>query len=1058
MTLPPPPSTSTSTSIPTAQPTTLLGALGLVDLAREHGGLFRLQAPGRDLLVVSSQELVDELCDETRFDKNLHPALRQVRDFTGDGLFTAETDEPHWGAAHRILMPAFGPAALREMFTGMVDIADQLLLKWERQGPGHRIEVSDNATRLTLDTIALCSFSYRFNSFYREQMHPFVSAMVRALLEAGVGSRPAPTQDRAMLAARDQYEEDKRLMFEVAEQLIDDRRHNPLPDGQHDILDAMLGAADPLTGEHLSDENVRFQLVTFLIAGHETTSGLLTFAMYELLRHPEVLARAVEQVDGVLGDQAARFEHLAELTYLDQILKETLRLWPTAPAFPVSPLQDQTTLGGRYHIDGHETLLVSTLALHRDPAVWGQQPDSFDPDRFAFDRAQQLPPNAWKPFGNGQRSCTGRGFALQEAVLFLAMLLQRFEIFAADPGYQLTITQTLTIKPDGLHMHVRRRQRTIVPAAAERPGAAAAPDAAPGAANGIPIRVLYGSVAGTCQAFAQRIATDAGRRGYSPTLGSLDSAAGHLAIEGAVVIVTSSYEGQPPDNARAFLPWVQSCRAGTLEGVRYAVFGCGNKDWARTYQAVPTAVDEALAAAGARRLLARGEANARGDFFGDFEDWYAGFWDTLGAEFGQDDQAPAASPLLEVEFVGAVRDPILRHNRLELGTVVANRELVDMSAPQARSKRHLEIALPEGATYQAGDYLAVLPLNPARVVDRALSRFGPSYDAQTVIRIGPGGQTFLPTGTPVTAGELLASYVELSQPATRKQIEQLAAATACPPDKQALQVLAASPAAYADQVLDRRVTLLDLLESYPACQLPFSSFLQLLGPLTPRQYSISSSPRWSPDHATLTVAVLQAPALSGRGTYEGAASAYLAQVRPGTKIAVSVRPSNVGFRPPQSLAAPLVMACAGTGIAPFRGFLQDRAQQAQEQDTAPAPALLFFGCDHPDVDYLYRDELAAWAEQGIVEMRPAYSAAPQDGQTFVQDRLWADRADVIDLVRQGAVFYVCGDGRLMAPAVYDTCTRIYREATGATAEQADTWLAEMQREEPLMSPTSSART
>jgi len=296
----------------------------------------------------------------------------------------------------------------------------------------------------------------------------------------------------------------------------------------------------------------------------------------------------------------------------------------------------------------------------------------------------------------------------------------------------------------------------------------------------------------------------------------------------------------------------------------------------------------------------------------------------------------------------------------------------------------------------------------------------------TVIRIGQGGQTFLSTGTPVTAGELLASYVELSQPATRKQIEQLAAATSCPPDKQGLQALAANPPAYAEQVLDRRVTPLDLLESYPACQLPFSSFLQLLAPLTPRQYSISSSPRWSPDHATVTVAVLQSPALSGRGTCEGAASTYLAHARPGSKIAVSVRPSNVGFRPPQSLAIPLVMACAGSGIAPFRGFLQDRAQQAQEQDTAPAPALLFFGCDHPDVDYLYREELTAWAEQGIVDVRPAYSAAPQDALTFVQDRLWADRADVIDLVRQGAVFYVCGDGRLMAPAVYDTCTRIYR--------------------------------
>jgi cytochrome P450/NADPH-cytochrome P450 reductase len=140
------------------------------------------------------------------------------------------------------------------------------------------------------------------------------------------------------------------------------------------------------------------------------------------------------------------------------------------------------------------------------------------------------------------------------------------------------------------------------------------------------------------------------------------------------------------------------------------------------------------------------------------------------------------------------------------------------------------------------------------------------------------------------------------------------------------------------------------------------------------------------------------------------------------------------------------MVCAGTGIAPFHGFLQDRALQAREQDTVPAPALLFFGCSHPDVDFLYRDEWEAWAKEGVVDVRPAFSAEPDDGVRYVQDRLWADRADVIDLFRRGATLYVCGDGRRMAPAVHDTCTRIYAEATGATAEEAEAWMTRMERE------------
>jgi len=876
------------------------GILGLMDLAGEYGALFRLQIIDSDILIASTQELVKELCDESRFDQKVDGALLHVRDFAGDGLFTARTEEPNWAAAHRILMPAFGPAALRGMFDGMVDIADQLLLKWERQGPANVIDVSDNTTRLTLDTIALCSFSYRFNSFYSEQLHPFVGAMVRALVESGERGRRLPLQNRLMLRRRQQYDEDKRLMFEVADQLIEERRRHPLPEGQHDILDTMLTATDPQTGTRLSDENVRYQLVTFLIAGHETTSGLLTFALYELLRRPQILARVRSQVDQVLGNQAPRLEHLAQLGYVDQILKETLRLWPTAPAFTVQPYQD-TTIGGRYRVNRGQTIVELTPSLHRDPAVWGQDAETFDPDRFAFDRAQGLPPNVWKPFGNGQRSCIGRGFALQEATLFLSMLLQRFDLSPADPDYELTLKETLTIKPDGLRMYARRRDTAITTGPSSGPSTgrrtAGRPQLAAVPANGIPIRVLYGSNAGSSQAFAQRIVNDARLRGYTPTLDTLDSAAGHLPTEGAVVVVTSSYEGQPPDNARAFVSWLKDLPGGALEGVRYAVFGCGNKDWARTYQAIPKAVDDNLARAGARALFKRGEADARGDFFGEFEDWYADFWSPVGAEFGQADQTPAPSPMLEVEFVGGVRDPILRLNHLELGTVVVNRELVDMSAPRARSKHHLEVALPEGVTYRSGDYLAVLPLNPSTIVDRALTRFDLAYDAQTMIRISGDGQTFLPTDTPVTAGELLASYVELSQPATRKQIDQLADATVCPPDRDALRTLAADPTTYSAEVLERRVTVLDLLERYPSCHLAFASYLQLLAPLSPRRYSISSSPRWSKDHATLTFSVLRAPARSGRGIYEGAASTYLASARPGAKVAVTVRPSNVGSTP-----------------------------------------------------------------------------------------------------------------------------------------------------------------
>jgi cytochrome P450/NADPH-cytochrome P450 reductase len=1046
--------------IPGPTPKPIVGNLPDIDLnkplqsfmalAREYGPIFRLQVQGRTTILCSSQELVDELCDERRFDKKIQGTLREVRALAGDGLFTAETQEHNWGVAHRILMPVFGPASLRNMFPQMLDIAEQMLLKWERQGPAQRIDVVDDMTRLTLDTIALCAFNYRFNSFYQKDMHPFIGAMVRALTESGARSRRLPLQNRLMLITRQQYEEDVRLMHQVADEVIaESKKHSEAADTR-DILSIMLNAKDPQTGEGLSDENIRYQMVTFLIAGHETTSGLLSFTLYALLRHPEVMERARAEVERVLGSDEPRFEHLRHLTYLDQILKESLRLWPTAPGFTVCPYGEETIIGSKYRVRRDQTLFILLPMLHRDPRVWGADAEEFDPEHFAFERAEKLPPNAWKPFGNGQRSCIGRPFALQEATLVLAMMLQRFDLTAADPDYQLEIKEALTLKPYDLFVRAKRRDVHITRAAqpstaGTRPSAAPASQGRPQASNGIPIRVLFGSNAGSSEQFAQSIVNDAGAQGYVPTIGPLDSAAGHLPREGAVVIVTASYEGKPPDNARQFIAWTEGLTAGSLRGVKYAVFGCGNRDWARTYQTVPKFIDEKLAEAGAERLVERGEANARGDFFGDFDRWYDGFWQRIGAAFGQEARELAPMPLLELAFVEPTREPLLRQNDLQLGTVVVNRELVDMSAPNARSKRHIEIALPKGQQYRTGDYLAVLPLNPPDNIDRALRRFELSYDSQVVIHSIPGVRTFFPVDRPVMVGELLRSFVELAQPATRKQVEHLADTTPCPPEKKQLQALASDDAAYTKAVLNKRVSVLDLLERYQSCSLSFAAFLQMVSSLKPRQYSISSSPLWSADHCALTVAIVDAPALSGQGRYYGVASNYLGQARPGTKIAVTVKPSSAAFQPPESLATPIVMICAGTGIAPFRGFLQDRALRAEQaQGHKVGRALLFFGCDLPDVDFLYKDELQQWEQQDLLSVRPAFTFAPDLGGKFVQDRLWRDRADVVKLFKEGAVVYLCGDGQRMAPAVHDICVRIYEEATGSSREDAEQWMTEME--------------
>lgn len=1047
---------SISASIPQPPLKPVIGNLAEIDgeapvqsfmrLARTYGPFFKLKIFDREVHIASSQELVNELCDESRFTKRVHKALTEIRSFAGDGLFTAYGDEPNWAKAHRILMPAFGPIGIRGMFDKMLDIAEQMFLRWERFGPHAVIDVADNMTRLTLDTIALCAFDYRFNSFYQDEMHPFVGAMVWALKEAGQRGRRLKMVNSLMLSKQREFQSNVALMQSVAQQLIAERRLDPHGSGKNDLLNLMLNGVDPVTGEKLSDENIGYQMVTFLIAGHETTSGLLSFATYLLLKNPDVLQKARTVVDQVLGEEMPRIEHLAQLRYIEQILMESLRIWPTAAIFAVKPLHD-TIFAGKYPLTTRDTVMILEPMLHRDPKVWGNDAEAFRPERFAPENAEKLPPNAWKPFGNGARACIGRPFAMQEAQLVLSMMLQRFDFVLDDPSYTLKVHETLTIKPENLRIRARIRRssaslvRTGAPLARPQKSLMPAPST-PVGTDATRLVVLFGSNTGSAEAFANRIAGDAAAFGFAATVAAMDDFAGSLPKDGALAVVTASYEGQPPDNARQFVSEVEGLAEGALGGLRFAVFGCGNRQWARTYQAIPKRVDAALARAGATRVVDRGEADSGGDFFGAFDEWASIYWPQMSDAFGK--KASVTTPKTEthIEFLKTGRESALRLGDLQQGVVIENRELVDMTAPNARSKRHIEFALPAGMTYRAGDYLAILARNPDELVHRALRRFGLAADTMVVLDRAAAA-TGLPVGHPISCEELLSNYVELAQPATRSQVALLAASTRCPPERAELETLAGEQ--YDKHVFQKRCSVLDLLDRFHACELRFGQYLYMLPPMRARQYSISSSPLWRPDHVTLTVAVVDAPALSGNGRYRGVASSYLGRLQPGDRVSIAVRPSNARFHPPADPATPVIMICAGSGIAPFRGFLQDRAAQ-KIGGQAVGDALLFFGTNHAEVDFLYHDELVAWEREGIVTVLPAFTDQPDGDITFVQHRVWAERTRVAEFFRRGATVFVCGDGRAMAPAVRATLINIYRETTGAAEDAAQSWADLIERE------------
>ena len=273
--------------------------------------------------------------------------------------------------------------------------------------------------------------------------------------------------------------------------------------------------------------------------------------------------------------------------------------------------------------------------------------------------------------------------------------------------------------------------------------------------------------------------------------------------------------------------------------------------------------------------------------------------------------------------------------------------------------------------YATGDHLGVLPRNNVDLIRRVLARF--NLDAGTYVTINPtggGSYTHLPLGEPSPLLGILGSCVELQDMASRSDLAVLARYAGDPDEKAELEAMSAldeaGRAAYRERVAAPRRTVLDLLDRYPSCDLPFDVYLDLLPPLRPRFYSISSSPA-ATDTCHLTVGVLRGPARSGEGEFCGVASGHLEAGMEGSTVFTFVRKPTIPFRPPANPHAPMIMVGAGTGMAPFRGFLQERAD-LKRQGAPIGESILFFGCRDSATDYLYAEELAAFAADGVTRV------------------------------------------------------------------------------------------
>jgi cytochrome P450/NADPH-cytochrome P450 reductase len=265
---------------------------------------------------------------------------------------------------------------------------------------------------------------------------------------------------------------------------------------------------------------------------------------------------------------------------------------------------------------------------------------------------------------------------------------------------------------------------------------------------------------------------------------------GRLPRQGVVLIVTASYNDKPPQNATAFVDWLNGTESEEARDVNYAVLGCGDRSWSGTYQSIPRLLDEKLEKLGGKRLLSRGEADAGGDMEKQVEAWQHMLWPQvlnaleINAEVVRP-SIPSTSRLL-MEFVREKADmPLARTYGASYATIVVNKELQALGS--GRSTRHIEVLLPEGMSYKEGDHLGLLPSNQKQNVDRILSRFGLSGEVQIQLTSDMTHLTHLPLNRPVKVHELLTHCVELQMPVTRTQLQELANHTVCPPHKRELE-------------------------------------------------------------------------------------------------------------------------------------------------------------------------------------------------------------------------------------------------------------------------------
>lgn len=590
--------------------------------------------------------------------------------------------------------------------------------------------------------------------------------------------------------------------------------------------------------------------------------------------------------------------------------------------------------------------------------------------------------------------------------------------------------------------------------------------------------VFYGSQTGTAEEFAARLAKEASRHGlpamiYDPEecddWEDLAKLGDEIENSLAIFCVATYGEGDPTDNARDLQTWLVEGKT-RLGSLKYTVFGLGNKTYEH-FNAMGRLFDKRLQELGATRVFMAGEGDDDGNIEENFVTWKEAMWPAVCQYFGvnsSESSANAREYKLSVHtdlppekvFVGEAnrlgafakqKSPFNAKNPF-LATMSVNREL---HKGGDRSCMHIELDITGSSlTYTAGDHVAVLPENNPELVNRIGELLNVNLD--TVISLSSVDEQASkphPFPCPTSYRTALTHYVDITSCPRTNVLKELADWASDPKEKEfLLKITSASEEGkqeYNEWIMKDKRSIVSVLEDLSSFKPPLDHLLELLPRLQARYYSISSSSKMYPSSVHITAVFVEYKTRTGR-TNQGVATSWFMRLKKqmdaGNKVRIPIfmRRSNLHlpFRP----VFPIIMIGPGTGVAPFRGFIQERATVLREGKTV-GTSVLFFGCRHASEDFIYEEELKAFVEEKVLSELVVAFSRDQQQKVYVQHKMKEKAQLIWDLLEDQGTIYICGDARNMARDVHNVLLQIAQECGKLSAEAAQDYIKKLQKKE-----------